>query len=665
MPRKLDVKIENRLRDGNGKIHRKAAWRKARSDSRGRRPIRQPGRRGGARPIRRDREPVWRRRAACWNSLAPSKKSCLKNQGRGSPICPNALYFPLFVMIHVAPNATAGIRSELVSYPGRSGRSISGYIDHPPVASVPPRFVVMSPKYGETKKNNLQMAYYLAANGFTVLRFDFTCHFGESEGDMLEFTLPEAVRDTIASLDYLEKRFDTRSTTLIASSLSALASFGVAAVDRRINHLMCVVGVVDLVYTLVKVYQEDLIGGFIGGRRYGILDILGHEVDMDHFFSATIAEGMHTLDGTIEAVKRVECPVSLLPAEGDVWVKMEDVESLARCNPLVKIYPIEGAMHEVRENRVAAEAATRQIVAICRQRSFEEPFEAEQVLEPDKKMLIRQNKVERERLRRAHPVNESEDEFWGKYLGKYRVMEKMGDYQNYLDLVGGQLGAFKDGEILLDAGCGNGLFGVWVLRELMQRNKRTFQTPPLYIGLDLTDSGLCDAMEKHGAAGRMLEGENGAPAKAAPGLLYARTDLDVFGSDDAPVTELLRFQDNTFDKIACSLLLSYLRSPGRLLKTLHQLLCPGGKIVISSMKPFCDLSAVYRDFVEEKADQSDIHSARELLRAAGAIKIKQEQGYYAFFSEEELIALLRSAGFKQARCFTSLGNQANVAIAVK
>lgn len=565
------------------------------------------------------------------------------------------------------PVSPVQVRSELVFYPSRTGTKISAYIDR---ADGPrperERFVVMSPKYGETKKNNLQLAYFLAANGFTVLRFDFTCHFGESEGNMLDFTLPAAVEDTLASFDYLERQHGARSATLLASSLSAVTAFRAVQLDPRIDHLVTMVGVVDLVYTLQKVYQDDLIGGFIEGRRYGVLDILGHEVNMDHFFEVTIRENMHTLEGTRAAMRAARCPVSFFPADNDAWVRIEDVHEVASCASRARVYPIEGAMHEVRENQDAAEKTMRLLVAVCREQSFPGPFSPEEARVPDRKAIFAQNKIERDRLRRARPVREQEDAFWGKYLEKYRVMEKMDDYQQYLDLLGELLGRFGDGEVVLDAGCGNGLFGVWVVRELLQRQATRFEVPPLYFGMDLTDSGLSDAVGKHTATRLAL---SAAPQGRLPAgsvdLLYSRVDLDFFGSTEVPPGEIVHIADDCFDKVACSLLLSYLKSPERLLKQLHRVIRPGGRIVISSMKPFCDLSSIYRDFVEQRAATTDIESARELLRAAGAIKVKQEQGYYAFFSAEELSELLTKAGFQTPQCFTSLGNQACVAVATK
>ena len=243
-------------------------------------------------------------------------------------------------------------------------------------------------------------------------------------------------------------------------------------------------------------------------------------------------------------------------------------------------------------------------------------------------------------------------------------MEKMNEFQRYLDLVGDLLGPLSEDDVLLDAGCGNGLFGVWVLNELIRRNNSHREKRPVYLGIELTSSGLDEAIDKHMTARKLLA-DDVQDGKASVDLIYARADLEEFGDSTKTWGKILQFADDCFDKIVGSLLLSYLKKPEKLLQHLHRVLQPGGRIVISSMKPYCDLSAIYRDFIEQKASRGEIESARELLRAAGAIKVKEEQGYYVFFSAEQLTALLESSGFRQVQCFASLGNQANVVAGIK
>jgi len=555
------------------------------------------------------------------------------------------------------------IASELVFYPNNDGKKIGAYVDRRSGDEDSP-FIVVMPKYGETKKNNLSLAYYLVSNGFRVIRFDFNCHFGESDGAMLDFTLGEGVDNVTATLDFLERTFGCEEVTLLANSLSSLMAVRAARLDRRVKHLVCVVGVVNLTYTLVKVYQEDLVGGYLGGRRYGVLDILGHEVNMDQFFEATVQGKFHRLEDMARDIEAIDAPISWFPASNDAWVRMEDVQMVARGNEQMRIYPIEGAMHEVRESQDTAERSLRMIVGVCRAHQYADRDLADGVNVPDKRMLFQQNRIERDRLRRIRVFAGSETDFWGQYLGKYRVMEKMNEFQGYLDLVGDLIGSIEEDNVLLDAGCGNGLFGLWVLRELIEKKNFEGSHRPVYMGIELTPSGLGEAIEKHVAA---RNGLHRARHRSSPGeyLVYARANLEEFGDRGTTWGQILQFSDDCFDKIVCSLLLSYLEEPQKLLQHLYRVLQPGGRIVVSSMKPFCDLSAIYRDFIEQKASRGEIESARELLRAAGAIKVKEEQGYYVFFSAEQLTVMLETAGFRRVQCFTSLGNQANVVAGIK
>jgi ubiquinone/menaquinone biosynthesis C-methylase UbiE len=120
------------------------------------------------------------------------------------------------------------------------------------------------------------------------------------------------------------------------------------------------------------------------------------------------------------------------------------------------------------------------------------------------------------------------------------------------------------------------------------------------------------------------------------------------------------FADGTFDVVCCSLVLSYLKRPHALLRELWRVARPGAAVVLSSMKPHCDMSVIYRDFMEQQVSPAELESARDLLRVAGKIRLKEEIGHYAFFSDTELAALAVEAGFTVQESFPSLGMQAIV-----
>lgn len=555
------------------------------------------------------------------------------------------------------------IRTEFVHFPSRTGLKVAACLDHCGDLAGRP-WVVIAPKYGETKKNNLQLAYYLAANGLNVLRFDQTNHVGESEGRMQDFTLPGAVDDIVACYDFLEERGFARQAVLVSNSLSARCAFRAAVGESRITRLISVVGVVNMQHTLKMVYNDDIFGTFLQGRHWGLTDILGFDINGEIFLGTAVDARMHDLEGTLADLAALRVPLVYFFAMNDTWVNYHDVVKATENQPLARLVAVEGAMHEVRENPKAAEEVFRRVVWACLSETDYPGDEQARLQIPDKRLILAQNKQERERLRRSEMPAESETTFWSGYLEKYSVLEKSEDYRQYMELLG-RLCAFRPGATVLDAGCGNGMFGRWVLHEAMKQRRVKFSAadlPSLYVGLDLTDRGLQDAMGHHlDAVGRYAdELRRGGP----PGIGYLRFDFNDL-ADPAGGAAQLPFADGTFDVVCCSLVLSYLRRPLALLKELHRVARPGCVAVISSMKPHCDMSAIYRDFMEQQVSAEEIDRARNLLRAAGKIRMKEEVGHYAFFSDAELAALAAEAGFEVCERFHSLGNQAVVVKAQK
>jgi hypothetical protein len=86
---------------------------------------------------------------------------------------------------------------------------------------------------------------------------------------------------------------------------------------------------------------------------------------------------------------------------------------------------------------------------------------------------------------------------------------------------------------------------------------------------------------------------------------------------------------------------------------------------VSSIKPHSDLSVIYRDFLAQQDSAPDVERARNLLRAAGKIKLKEEIGLYAFYSPAQLATLVMDAGFNVKTSRLSLGGQASVVQAAK
>jgi len=122
-----------------------------------------------------------------------------------------------------------------------------------------------------------------------------------------------------------------------------------------------------------------------------------------------------------------------------------------------------------------------------------------------------------------------------------------------------------------------------------------------------------------------------------------------------------------FDAVLASLLLNYVREPGALLREMHRVLRPGGRLVLSSLKRDADTSTICVDTVAElqsgrgrevfghagerrmgRALQCFINDAARLLDF-------EEQGHFHFWDADELVDQLAQAGFTEARAVPAFG----------
>ncbi len=133
------------------------------------------------------------------------------------------------------------------------------------------------------------------------------------------------------------------------------------------------------------------------------------------------------------------------------------------------------------------------------------------------------------------------------------------------------------------------------------------------------------------------------------------------------------FPEAAFEKIVASLFISYLYNPDDIFEEFHRALRPGGTLVVSSMKPDSDVSVIFTRYVEkmQRFDLRDspdanrdrnLSAARAMLNEAAALFQLEEDGYFRFYTAEELAARLEAAGFVRPEAAHSLGHPPQAAI---
>jgi ubiquinone/menaquinone biosynthesis C-methylase UbiE/pimeloyl-ACP methyl ester carboxylesterase len=159
------------------------------------------------------------------------------------------------------------------------------------------------------------------------------------------------------------------------------------------------------------------------------------------------------------------------------------------------------------------------------------------------------------------------------------------------------------------------------------------------------------------------------PEDLKPGKTEANTADDLilhhisFGNAIKDCT--VDMPSNAFDRIGASLVLPYLYDPKSVIKEFYRVLVPGGKIVLSSLRPNFDSSKSYIDEAEQIAKRNDLTdegkdrllaSLREFSSFICTLIELEDNGRFKFFATNELKDLMYEAGFNNIRVTESLGN---------
>ncbi len=542
------------------------------------------------------------------------------------------------------------IKSERVTLHNSKGHTIMAYHDYPietDLSSLP--IVILAPGYGETKRDYLTLAYYFASNGFHAIRYDHTNHVGESHGSHFDFTLSSMRQDFLAVTRFTRQQWPQSPMIGVAASLAAPVALKAEAEESSLALLVLLVGVVDVERTVATVHQEDLFATYRKGQIPYSTNILGFNVN-GHFLTDAATNNFSTLAQTIADAQTLQTPVMYVSAGKDAWIDHQDAAIFKQAvGPrLAKWLDVPEALHRIQENPKVARNTYRRIIEHCQRHVVRASLRAE-IQEPHRLTLGRQNRQEKMALQ-AHSHTEVGQDFWDDYLGHFQSVGKCQDYVQLLDHVFHALGPITPGQRILDAGCGNGNAGLYLLESM----KNSQNHPSMmsdhsirYIGIDASSEALARAQAHITQTYHSLKKRL---SSAIPSLQMTWTQVDL--------QHQLPFKDHQFDRIVSNLVLGYVANPQASLRELFRVLAPGGRMVISNLKPNGDFSEIYQNLMTQAGGQDQKTEARELLNNYGKIRQAEKEGQFRFFDQMEWRKALGSLECVYAGVYPTFANQA-------
>ncbi len=549
------------------------------------------------------------------------------------------------------------ITSSRISFQNSSGSTIMAYHDYPRATnlSVLP-VVVLAPGYGETKRDYLTLAYYFASNGFHVIRYDHTNHVGESNGTHFDSSLSSMKEDFQAVTKCVRRAWPLSPVIGVASSLASRVALKAESQESTLNLLILLVGVVDVQRSVSTVHQEDVFANFLNGQIQDSANILGFNVG-SHFLDDALTNNFATLETTLVDVQKIETPIMYIAAGNDAWIDVQDQATFKQAinAQLSKWLDVPDSLHRVQENPKIARATYRQMIQHCHEDLGVYSLERD-ILEPNRTDLGRQNRHEKI-ASPQHSLAEVGHTFWTDYLGHFQTVGTCPDYVQLLDHVFHALGPITPGQQFLDAGCGNGNGGLYFLQSLQDTQKQLdyiSENPIRYVGIDVVHEALIRAQSQMTQAHRQQKrsSTSGLPAVQ---MSWSQVDLQ----------HALPFIDNQFDRIVSNLVLGYLSHPQDALRELFRVLAPGGRLVLTNLKPNGDFSGIYQNLVSHAGETDQKVEARNLLNNYGKIRQAEKEGQFRFFDQAEWMTCLDSIDGLYTGVYPTFANQAYLIVLEK
>ena len=525
--------------------------------------------------------------------------------------------------------------------------------------------IIVIPGFGSTQTDYVPLSFYLAANHLRVLRYDHSNHVGQSEGNILQFTLRNMQADLQIVLDFVHTTWPTAPVALLAEDIAARVAIKVMARNTSPDRLFLLNPVFDIETALSTIDRPNVIETYRQGHRRGVANLWGLNVNFDKFVGDAISGEYVDLASSRTDFAQLAIPPVILvsprknrPIEHTFGPQYHSFTALGTV-PIVVSLPadVSGESSAKDERRTAALKTSLKLISTS---LLGDPSSA-QVREPNLREMYQQRQLEHERIRiRYHVSQATRSALWGAHLAHLPQLENLPAYLALTNELYRRFLPLEPGMTILDIGCGQRNFVRHLLTNQAYKSahqSRRMSIPLRYIGLDQSHESLRLAEQQIHTCVEELRGTltTAVPIGQLLSTSWMHTDWDV----------PFPFTDGSIDRILCHLSLSFTPSPLHCLRQVLRVLHPGGTAVVTCFQPHTDLSMLFRRHLVA-ADHDEFGSpVQTVLHYLGRLREAIRHGLLHNYERDELTHLLTHSGAGPIQFFSVLDNQLLLAIVRK
>jgi SAM-dependent methyltransferase len=546
------------------------------------------------------------------------------------------------------------------------GLSIAIVDDHLRLPVTPNKpIVIIAPGFGQTATDYTALGHYLARHHFRVLRYDHTNHLGQSEGELQQSSLRSMQGDLLKVIEFVHHTWPGVPVGVIASDLAARAALKAAAQSPVLDLLLLINPVTDLQAMLQSVHGHDLVTDYRFGLRRGMTNLLSLNVNHDHFVGEVIsghftdlASSLQDLRGVRAPLVIVTAPVSPLGALPPTDLPHAFVTALGTRLGVINL-PL---LPVVPEPRLAPEAIAafqpilEQVAAAMNIQV--RPVELGHEIH---RAPVRQHRVELERTRLRHNVSQmTREALWQAYQQQLPQLANLHEHWKFLDDLYRSLTPLDPGTIVMDIGSGHDeLARVMMVNQAYRARHRGWvqEAPPEFVALGRSRDSLAETRRTFRTLFQEMESDFGSGLSIHPPVALETIQADW--------TTALPFGNGALHRIVCNLSLPFVHSPLAVMRELHRVLHPQGRLILTAFQAITDLSVLYRQHLRRLNQDEFGPEAQVVLHYLGRVREAIRHGLLHTYDRETLSHLFHQVGLTSSQITVGLNGHALLAIVGK